>query len=59
MSIESNQDRGNLNKAQIEKDNASHPAPVRRKEVQSPDTRADLPADNVQPGINEATDDPN
>lgn len=35
------------------------PRPVRRKEDQDPTTREDLPGDAVQPGINEATDDPN
>jgi hypothetical protein len=43
----------------IEKENASHPAPVRRKEDQSTETRSDLPGDAVTPGLNEATDDPN
>ena len=47
------------NDNQIEKDNASHPAPVRRKEDQSSETRSDLPGDAVTPGLNEATDDPN
>ena len=47
------------NETQIEKDNASHPAPTRRREDQNVDTRSDLPADAVQPGVNEATDDPN
>jgi len=32
---------------------------VRRTEDQNPATRKDLPGDSVQPGINEASDDPN
>lgn len=35
------------------------PAPVRRQEDQDITTRDDLPGDAVQPGLNEATDDPN
>jgi hypothetical protein len=47
------------NEKQIEKDNASHPVPDRRTEDPNSETRFDLPADAVQPGINEASDDPN
>lgn len=35
------------------------PAPTRRREDQDTTTRDDLPGDAVQPGLNEAADDPN
>ena len=35
------------------------PIPMRRKAEQDTTTRDDLPDDAVQPGLNEATDDPN
>ena len=35
------------------------PPPARRKEDQDTTTRDELPGDAVQPGLNEATDDPN
>lgn len=35
------------------------PHPNRRKQDQDVSTRDDLPGDAVQPGLNEATDDPN
>ncbi|HEY0034927.1 MAG TPA: hypothetical protein VGB81_16815 [Devosia sp.] len=40
-------------------DKDDRPTVVRRKEDQGSGTKADLPGDSVQPGINEATDDPN
>lgn len=35
------------------------PQPTRRQESQDTTTRDDLPGDSIQPGINEASDDPN
>ncbi len=35
------------------------PNPTRRQEDQDTSTKGDLPGDSVQPGINEASDDPN
>lgn len=40
-------------------DDAGQPTPVRRREDQDGSTSKDLPGDAVQPGLNEATDDPN
>ena len=45
-------------KSPVSKDKAS-PRPTRRQEDQDTTTKGDLPGDSVQPGINEATDDPN
>ena len=59
MSEQSSNGIQSSNDNAVERTNSSHSAPAKRKEDQNAETRSDLPADAVQPGINEASDDPN